>query len=195
MGDLSGKIICYRPMGVSVVNYIVCQETLLPEINYFQVHDFIGDLSDHCMISCNLTASATPRQPLENDCIKHTLNKYKWSKKIQEQFELQLESPDFIGQVNEFLNGKNTGIDVDTMTATVNNLMYYLANRTTSMNKKHRKNPCKRKTIPQKKWFDDECTSLKQRIKYLSKLMTIDTPMTHILGVISINVKNCIKPY
>ncbi len=55
---------CYTPglhyshlyNGSSVVDYVIAGEALLWNITYFKVHNLIGTLSDHCMISFMLRA-------------------------------------------------------------------------------------------------------------------------------------------
>ena len=37
-----------------VVDYVVAHYSLLPLIQYFKVHDYMTNLSDHCMISVGL---------------------------------------------------------------------------------------------------------------------------------------------
>ena len=179
LGDITGKMTCYRPMGASVVDYVVCQEPLLPLVNYCQIHDFKGDLSDHCMISCNLASPSIPQEQ-EGEIQKHRITKYKWSEVTREKFETQMRSPDFLVQTNTFLTEGNT--DIDTMTSSVNSLIYNVLNKSVYMNMKRRKTPRKKKTIPPKKWFDDECTTLRRRVSYLSKLITKYPHDPHIRG-------------
>ena len=52
IGDCGGKFTCHKYGGSSVVDYIVTSEANLCNILCFQVNDFIGELSDHCSISC-----------------------------------------------------------------------------------------------------------------------------------------------
>ena len=51
MGDLSGSYTCHQPLGSSVVDYMIVSEDMIPNIIYFQIHNYLPDLSDHCQIS------------------------------------------------------------------------------------------------------------------------------------------------
>lgn len=56
-GNTTGKYTCFKPKGSSVVDYCLASETLLSEVLYMHVSEFIPKLSDcHCKISLKLLA-------------------------------------------------------------------------------------------------------------------------------------------
>lgn len=57
MGDSFGKFTCYTPNGFSAVDYVLASESILNQIPFFKVSDFIPTLSDaHCKLSWNIYA-------------------------------------------------------------------------------------------------------------------------------------------
>ena len=54
MGDLFGKISCYRWNGCSVVDYVVCQKEIFDKIFVFKVNEYMPWISDHCLIEFHI---------------------------------------------------------------------------------------------------------------------------------------------
>ena len=54
IGDMLGRLTCHTPRGSSVVDCIIASQSLFNCISYFQVHDFMGELSDHCQLFMSL---------------------------------------------------------------------------------------------------------------------------------------------
>jgi hypothetical protein len=171
IGDISGKFTCFRPNGVSVVDYAVCQEQLIPLIKFFQVHDFKGEYSDHCKISCNLQIKYKPKVMSNNTQAEghQKIIRYKWSKETGAKYQMALEDKSFITQVESFLDKHQPGVDVDAMTSTVNSLMHGVANKALVGNSRQGRKS-KRKSS-NKKWFDYDCVTMRRRVAQLSKLI------------------------
>ena len=53
IGDIDGKFTC------SAVDYMICSEEIFRTIRYMEVLSFIGDLSDHCCLSCSIKCNYT----------------------------------------------------------------------------------------------------------------------------------------
>ena len=56
-GDSLGRFTSHQPMGSSVIDYFVVSESLLSYINFFKVHEFDGNMSDHCKVSIMLSVN------------------------------------------------------------------------------------------------------------------------------------------
>lgn len=55
LGDSKGKYTCYKPVGCSVIDYFIVSESLMSQILYMTVSDFITDFSDcHCKLSLTI---------------------------------------------------------------------------------------------------------------------------------------------
>ena len=100
VGDLMGYHTSYQYNGSSTVDYGICSLSLFNDIPHFKVHNFIGHISDHCMISLSLTAkppSQTPNKILLKDMPK----KFKWSDDSKHIFENTLSIPCIQAQIAE----------------------------------------------------------------------------------------------
>ena len=90
MGDLTGSLFCFQPLGSSTVDYIITSEDLLSSIIYFQVNKLEPDLSDHCQLSC---LSKCNFYESFNDSKKILMpDKFIWNDKSQLLFEAALNS-------------------------------------------------------------------------------------------------------
>jgi exonuclease III len=54
LGDLMGSLTCFKYNGSSTVDYGLTDTELLPKVEYFKIHDYLNDISDHCKISLGL---------------------------------------------------------------------------------------------------------------------------------------------
>ena len=129
MGDLSGRLTCYRPSGASVVDYALTQEDFLDEIQSFRVHDFLAHLSDHCCISSRILTHS-PSHAIQShlgNSMKHTLHKYAWSKQIEVKFKQILTSAEVVSQLNN-LNQLDVNLySPDDLLKQTNSIIYNIA--------------------------------------------------------------------
>ncbi len=65
LGDLTGKFTCHKYNGSSVVDYVLADNIVLSHLQYLRVNDFIGDISDHCLISFGIAVRATVQESKE----------------------------------------------------------------------------------------------------------------------------------
>ena len=73
LGDSKGKYTCYKPVGCSVIDYFIVCESLMSQILYLTVSDFITDFSDcHCKLSLKLLASFE-RKKVTQKLKRHTM--------------------------------------------------------------------------------------------------------------------------
>ena len=57
LGDLEGKLTCFKWNGCSTVDYAIVHKDLWNKIDFFKVRELVGDISDHCPISCGFKCS------------------------------------------------------------------------------------------------------------------------------------------
>lgn len=107
-GDLLGNFTCHKYNGSSVVDYMIVDESLFHTINFFQVHKFLNDLSDHCKISCAINILVNNSKITEGDQIKmNPVEKgYKWSKNSAFLFQTALTNPEIKDSIHSFLANK-----------------------------------------------------------------------------------------
>ncbi|MCU7800906.1 MAG: reverse transcriptase family protein [gamma proteobacterium symbiont of Lucinoma myriamae] len=162
MGDLNGKLTCYKWNGSSTVDYGLVESDILQNVEFFKVHDLMGHLSDHCIISlgfkckfkCNVTESHGIYELKPNFC---------WNSQSEYIFKATLSSDDIMGKINNILHtDKNT--DIEEMTESVNNVLNSAA-ESALRKKKLSKNSSKKK----KKWFDRDCFTLRREVIRLGR--------------------------
>jgi len=174
LGDLEGKFTCHQKNGSSAVDFGIVNEEAMHLINVFRVHDFMGDLSDHCMISTQIRcrthkASYSGQEHLVNK----TCNKppesvsYKWNSELDgEAFLNQLKSEIMrhrLTLINENLTVKTCDESINEL----NRLLRDTANNSIQI----KSNKSKRKRKAYKKWYNTDCEIARKNLKQIgSKL-------------------------
>ncbi len=59
LGDTSGRLTCHTHNGSSPVYYMLVDTTMLSKLRYLRAHDFVGDITDHCMVSIGASVIIT----------------------------------------------------------------------------------------------------------------------------------------
>jgi len=170
VGDSQGAFTCYKHNGQSAVDYCLARATLYDSIRFFQVHDLMGDISDHCMVSCSVKMKFGSGILWTNDCVDpaKSVQKYIWdanakvaftqklaSENVQKQFaKLQQKTPETLEQVNE-------------MVSKFSEILRDVADSTVKKVNLRKKKPLGVK----KKWYDVDCNSLKKAVRELAKKM------------------------
>ena len=93
LGDTFGKFTCYTPNGASTVDYVLLSESVLDQILYMKVSNFLPTLSDcHCMLEWSLCAKYCT-EPNNSDVCTHEMSPgFIWSDDSRELFKKALES-------------------------------------------------------------------------------------------------------
>ncbi|CAG2193283.1 unnamed protein product [Mytilus edulis] len=66
LGDVFGKYTCYTPNGSSVVDYVMVSESILDQILYFYVHNFMPTISDcHCILEWEMSSKGVGSETQE----------------------------------------------------------------------------------------------------------------------------------
>ena len=101
LGDIFGKITCFRSNGCSVVDYAICSSDLLDIIPSFSVGLHRPWLSDHCPIQSVLPISGT-RATISDKKFKFSKlpPKFYWDDNSKERFEDVLRTDEVTTQLN-----------------------------------------------------------------------------------------------
>ena len=162
LGDMFGRFTCHKPWGQSAVDYVLVHHSLLKHIRYFKVHEFEGDMSDHCLISFNLQVGH--KDFSKNNELNLFPLKYKWDESCKELFCNEMQSPAIQGQLSK-LQGEITNdiSSVDRCVGMLNGIFMSVAQRCLTKKRRRRNNRTS------KKWYTRECRKLKADLKVLAK--------------------------
>ncbi|XP_063442678.1 uncharacterized protein LOC134722974 [Mytilus trossulus] len=184
LGDMFGTYTCHTPNGSSTVDYVILSESILDQILYFKVSDFIPTLSDtHCKLEWEILATYK-QENLFQDKNTHPLSpNFKWDDDSANNFLMALGSADIQTQLHN-LNNKtthNSQISVDDTCQELNNpKLYWNLINDLKDTKKHDENYS---TIDSSTWFshfqnlntlqDKFKARLEELQKQLDKLETV----------------------
>ena len=161
-GDLLGAKTCYKWNGASTVDYALCEHRLIHEVRYMKVHDFVGDLSDHCAISVCLKVERRPSNVCEPIGKNPKLRKVKWSSTIERVYSWRLQN-----NVQHF--DVNNYDDTNELVSAVTEL---LTNALPSRPSHFRYKPNKKRKT--KQWFTKDCEAMRRNVRALGKAMAKD---------------------
>lgn len=124
-----GKLTCRQYNGSSTVDYTLADVSVITLlIEYFQVHNWLSTVSDHCMISFPLICH-TPK-PLDPQFKLQPLsNQFKWDKGSSSKFNLQIHSPIITERLTLISNSTIAG-DAQAMLEVFTNVLHTAAANT-----------------------------------------------------------------
>jgi len=94
IGDTMGHFTSHQYHGSSVIDYAICSSELTQQVTYFKVHEFIGTISDHCMLSLMLTTSVAYNKDIEKEIPLMSFPKqFKWNDNTKEVYQATLKLP------------------------------------------------------------------------------------------------------
>lgn len=160
LGDLTGQFTCHTPRGSSIVDYMIVSEQLLSKVKFFKVHEFRGDLSDHCQISVMLNIDYLILT--EEASIHDAPVKYIWDESSILSFQSAIMIPSTQEDIKKLENNKSTS-DIDKIAEDLNNILLNVANNSLKR-KVAEKNKVKNKNKPKPKWFDISLNKLKRQL-------------------------------
>ena len=174
-GDALGRFTCHKPMGSSVVDYVIVNENILKNILYFHVNSFKGYLSDHCCISWAIKCCCDFKECHQpNDCkyASEFPKQYKWNIHSIQKFQNALCSTEIQSKVKNALNFDYNNVgNTDDIVQQVTDILTHAAS--TSLNLKNLKPSISRKTRQDKKWFDKSLQEMKKEVSLNANLMQI----------------------
>ncbi|VDI41416.1 Hypothetical predicted protein [Mytilus galloprovincialis] len=167
LGDVFGKYTCYTPTGSSVVDYVMVSESILDQILYFYVHNFMPTISDcHCILEWEMSSKFTVD---DNDCNINMFDKspnFIWSDESPTNFQTALLLPDIQTQIDTFNKSiiKESQSSVDEAAAELSHI--FLSAATNSL----KRNKLRNKKIKTKKWFDGDLYHLRNKLISYGKI-------------------------
>jgi hypothetical protein len=175
IGDMNGKYTCHKYNGRSTVDYVIADETLVPNIQYFKVHDYMGHLSDHCKISFGLAAHL-PSYPVTHPQKADSLPpRYKWNEQSAALFKDILSSATKVQELNDLEQLLKDNCNINHQVDTFTNLLNNAAKSCLRQSAKKR-----RKSSINKPWFNKSCTDLKREVVKLGKALGKDPQNNHL---------------
>ena len=160
LGDSMGSLTCHTYNGSSVVDYFITDDESVCSIEYFQVMEFNGLLSDHCAISFSCVCNFELTKINQNDGVVFN-KKFKWSKDsivLYQDVFTHTKVCDKIKILEEIYQDSKYNIDhlVEKITDVYTTAADMSLKLITSRNKvKHKRN---------KKWFDNNLLSLRNDV-------------------------------
>lgn len=165
-GDSSGKFTCFNYAGCSVVDYYIVSESLLSNILYMSVSDFIPTLSDcHCQLSLKLLSSFE-REKI-NFHMRDFPKYFKWNDESSLRFQNAFSHPLIQQNIKTFMDSKieNNAESIQRATENLHSIVTKAANISL------RRRPDRKKRVDTKKWFDSDLYKIRKVVFSKAKLM------------------------
>ena len=121
LGDLEGKLTCFKWNGCSTVDYAIVHKDLWNKIDFFKVRELVGDISDHCPISCGFKCSYKVTD-FKNDIYPLKAN-FKWDEQSEFIYKSALTSGGIGNQITAVLQMTENELCIDEMLSKVENIL------------------------------------------------------------------------
>lgn len=173
LGDTFGNYTCYTPNGASTVDYVLVSESILNQILYFKVCNFIPLLSDcHCLLQWSLSAKycMVNDEYAKNEYITNEIPLgYIWTDESPFLFQNALESPDVKEKIDNFLKTDkyDTQKSVNDAAVELSDILLLAAEKSLKTRK-----PKKKGKQKHKKYFDSELYSMRKNLTDYGQIYT-----------------------
>ena len=169
--DLMGQFTCFQYGGNSLVDYAVASESCFDWITDFKVGEFIGDISDHAPIMVTLKTSHDAVNLKDIETIQVKGLEFLWNDNSHLLYKQELCSLnneiDIILMIENYKSSDKSEKSVNTLVKKFSNVLINAAKNSVPYRiKRAKKRGRKRKN---KKWFDHECTDLRNTVKKLGR--------------------------
>ena len=181
-GDSFGRATFHGNNGISVVDYIICDQEIFENANYFVVKSPTY-LSDHSQIITWIDISQTIEEHDTGPCnieMSKLPNQFIWNNDAKNNFRETLRSPEIQRKMNEFVDSNFTN-DLNGINKCLCEFQKILL-ETSKKCLKIKKSKLRRKitNVVQKKWFDKECRIKRHHLRKLSNLKHNDPTNTEL---------------
>ncbi|CAG2218274.1 unnamed protein product [Mytilus edulis] len=168
LGDTFGGLTCYTPNGASTVDYVLVSESILNQILYMRICNFIPTLSDcHCLLEWSLSA----KYCLKTDCDSVNTHKmspgFIWSDDSPALFQDALFTAEIQQRLEKFLKLEpiNSQNAIDSASLELTDIIKTAAN----ISLKRRKAQTG-KGVKHQKWFDCNLAYLRKNLFSYGKI-------------------------
>ncbi|CAG2200969.1 unnamed protein product [Mytilus edulis] len=104
LGDTFGGLTCYTPNGASTVDYVLVSESILNQILYMRICNFIPTLSDcHCLLEWSLSAKYCLKTDCDSVKTHEMLPGFIWSDDSPALFQDALFTAEIQQRLDKFL--------------------------------------------------------------------------------------------
>ncbi len=154
-GYTIGKFTCHKYNGSSLIDYVLADNMVLLQIRYLQVNDFIGDISDHCLVSFGLAVRLSSVASVLSG--SYLPKRLKWQDGTEPLLRAALMNDSQMSVITQ-----KELCDINETVNSVNELITRVASKflVRTGHKKKRKN---------KTWYNRTCSTLRREVKKLSK--------------------------
>ena len=171
-GDSLGRATFHGTNGISVVDYVICDQELFQKTNYFIVKPPTY-LSDHSQIVTWIDIDQIADKPDTSSCnieLTKLPNQFTWDDYSKKKFRQTLKSTEIQKKIDEFVNLDFTN-DQNGVNECVQKFQNILL-ETSRKSLKIKKNRHRQKITnnAQKKWFDKDCRVKRHHLKKLANL-------------------------
>ena len=173
LDDSLGQFTCFNWNGCSVVDYCVVSKELLNDVHSFQVMQ-LTELSNHCPIWFALKLRSNPAIPLHNDTnsLDNLPTSYKWNVLLKDKFLKSLSTPDSLKNITSFNEQSFNEVkpqisDINCATSMLTNIIIEAAEKSL-----HSKSTRKKRFVKKRKWFTQDCNSLRKQLRVLGKSLS-----------------------
>ena len=167
VGDIFGKISCFKWNGCSVVDYAICSRDMVHALKSFKVLTLVPWLSDHAPIQLDIYVDLL-------DCNKSKIEEkldqippsFFWDNTSSEKYKIQLNLPTYapiFAKIEEMLS-KN--VNCEDVLKSLNSFLKQAVDAKIKLKK------VKGKITTHKKWFDRECDEAKKELRDCTKKLT-----------------------
>ena len=160
-GDSTGNFTCFQYNGYSTVDYIVCDENLLPIIPFIEISP-PTHLSDHSHISCYVNCSIVTNSRIPTESNNTAKKEFKWGQDSNAVFASALKLPIFQSKLHHL---QTKELNVDDYWSELSNIIINVAKFSLKMK---RRGKIKHHS---KLGFDLECKRLKSHVLNLGKMV------------------------
>ena len=170
IGDIRGQFTCHKYNGSSVVDYAITDEANMKNILYFQVFDFIGDLSDHCCISFSLKCNFV--ENISNPFYKAKAfpPSYKWDTSCIIKYQSIFTNTDMTKRIKDFLSSAELYNDGINKTVEKVTNMYTDSAKSCLKQKRYKSHNVKH-TRKHKPWFDNNLKRMRIELDKIGKVL------------------------
>ena len=186
-GDIFGKLTSHNWNGSSVVDYCIASNQIIDRISNFNVGKYIPWLSDHCLISANISFSDESMRTNVDQMKPTDLHPgWVWNDVSRENFESNLSLPYFKEQFEALENSANLS------PAELAKSIKILLLENTKISRIKEKRMFKDDSKISEPWFDSECRKKKEDINSLGKKIQ-KTPQDQSLRTLLSNEKKSFR--